>query len=394
MQKNNKVLIEVAAQHPLIDGKPGEEFEHRLKKGIQIYNDEKRKGNNPIIYIPGSLHSVKKNGEWETDKKALSESGRIYLIENGIPEENIRANESNERFKGDGVYNSGDECLVATLIAKDEEIDRIVSIASPVQISRKALFYLEYGYLPEMHGVGLDKTYHNYIGEVFWSLYITYFIDHTWQESFLAAKTREERDKNYKITREIRELIDTGIFIPENIKTRKEQMMLLYRNSQCNMEKRASNKGIMVGVELENEQDEEKTQEKINNVLLLCKQQKNNEENIIICIQGKESIKTEQILRKIVKEKIKIIRLKSYEEELEYFKTEEMSKIYHITDSPKVMSEAILAVKSGILPIIYSVPNKNISYVDETDKLYSDILKIKEKDNENRIIDGEYNSFE
>ena len=60
MQRKNKVLIEVAAQHPLINGKPGEEFEHRLKKGIQIYNAEKEKGNNPIIYVPGSLHSIKK----------------------------------------------------------------------------------------------------------------------------------------------------------------------------------------------------------------------------------------------------------------------------------------------------------------------------------------------
>lgn len=394
MPRNNKVLIEVAAQHPLINGKPGEEFEHRLKKGIQIYNDEKEKGNDPIIYIPGSLHSIKKNGEWETDERSLSLAGKIYLMEHGIPEESIRSEESNERFKEDGVYNSGDECLVATLIAKDEEIDRIVSVVSPVQISRKALFYLEYGYVPEMYGVGLEKTYHNYIGEAFWSLYITYFIDHTWQESFLAAKTREERDRNYKITREIQELIYSGISIPDSVKRRKEEMMALYKNAQENMQARASNKGIMIGLELENEQDEGKTQEKINNVLSLCKQQEGNEENITICIQGEESLEAEQILREVLGEKVKIIRLKSYEDEIEYFKSNEMSTIYHITDSPKVMNEAIVAVKAGVLPIIFSTPNRNISYVDEIDKLYSENLRIQEnqnseKDNTNEDRDGE-----
>lgn len=389
MQRNNKVLIEVAAQHPLINGKPGEEFEYRLKKAIQIYNMEKEKGNYPIIYIPGSLHSVKKNGEWETDEKSLSQAGKIYLIEKGIPEGNIRSDESNERFKEDGVYNSGDECLVATLIAKDEEIDRIVSVVSSVQISRKALFYLEYGYLPEMYGVGVEKTYHNYIGEAFWSLYITYFIDHTWQESFLAAKTREERDRNYKITREIQELIDSGISIPDRVKRRKEEMMILYRNAQENMQLRANNKEIMIGLELDNEQDEKMTQEKINNVLSLCQQQEGNEENITICVQGEESLETEQRLRKVFGKKIKIIRLKSYENEIEYFKSNEMSTIYHVTDSPKVMNEAIVAVKAGILPIIFSTPNRNISYVDEIDKLYSKNLKIQEINNENKSLDEE-----
>lgn len=117
----------------------------------------------------------------------------------------------------------------------------------------------------------------------------------------------------------------------------------------------------------------EKTLEKIKNVLLLCEQQKGNEENITICIQGEEAIKAEQILREQANKKIRITRLESYEEVLEFFKSQEMSKIYHITDSPTVMNEAILAIKSGILPIIFSTPNKNISYVDEIDKLYSKI---------------------
>ena len=330
MKENNKVLIEVAAQHPLVNGKPGEEFEYRLKKGIQIYNNEKEKGNKPIIYIPGSLHSIKKNNKWESDEKTLSEAGKKYLLENGITEQSIRSEETNMRFKEDGVYNSADECLVATLIAKNEGIDRIVSIASPVQISRKALFYLEFGFLPEMYGVGLEKTYHNYIEEIFWSLYITYFIDHTWQKSYMYAKLREERDKKYKITKEIKEVINKGIQIPEKVNKAKEHMMSLYIHAQRNMLQRVENKGIIIGIEVSKEQEKEMLQEKINTVLFLCDQYKNNKENISVCVYGENTTKVKQILKKGINEKIKIIKLQSYENTLKYFKSNDISKIYHI----------------------------------------------------------------
>ena len=91
----NKVLIEIGAQHPLIDGKPGIEFEKRLLKGIELYNKEIECGNSPVIYIPGSLHSIKKDGQWITDKNSLSTAGKDFLLEHNIPEECIRADETN-----------------------------------------------------------------------------------------------------------------------------------------------------------------------------------------------------------------------------------------------------------------------------------------------------------
>ena len=36
----------------------------------------------------------------------------------------------------------------------------------------------------------------------------------------------------------------------------------------------------------------------------------------------------------------------------------------------------IPAIKYGILPIIFSIPNKNISYVEEIDKLYSKNIRV------------------
>ena len=184
-------------------------------------------------------------------------------------------------------------------------------------------------------------------------------------------------------------MIDSGISIPDSVKRRKEEMMILYKSAQENMQLCAKNKGIMIGLELDNEQDEEMTQEKINNVLSLCQQQEGNEENITICIQGEVTLETEESFKKAFDKKIKIIMLKSYEEEIEYFKSNEMSTIYHVTDSPKVMNKAIVAVKAGILPIIFSTPNRNISYVDEIDKLYSKNLRIQEINNKNKSLDEE-----
>ena len=285
----NKVLIEIGAQHPLVDGKPGVEFEKRLLKGIELYYEELNKGNQVLIYIPGSLHSIRKNEEWITDKNSLSTAGRNFLIEHGIPDECIRADESNEKYKTDGVYNSGDECLVSKSIADDEGVSRIISVVSPVQIDRKALFYIMYGYYPEMYGVGLRNTYHNYPGEAFWSLYITYYIDHTWQESFLAAKTRQERDINYKITREIQELIDAGVCIPKIVQQRKEQILPLYKNAQKNASERAGNKGIIIVVEVNENDSDETIEKKVKEVISLYNQYQGQQE-IALYVQGRNTL--------------------------------------------------------------------------------------------------------
>ena len=122
-KQTNNVLIEVAAIHPLVDGQPGIEFKEHLEQAIELYNIEKNKQNNPIIYIPGSLHYVidQETKKPQVDNCPLSEAGKTFLIERGIPEESIRANIINLDIKGeDGVYNSGDECYVATQIAKNE----------------------------------------------------------------------------------------------------------------------------------------------------------------------------------------------------------------------------------------------------------------------------------
>ena len=79
---NGKILIEVAAQHPLKNGEePGEEFESRLLRAIDIYKNEIEKGNEVIFYIPGSVHCItNKEGEKIPDKVSLACAGKQYLI--------------------------------------------------------------------------------------------------------------------------------------------------------------------------------------------------------------------------------------------------------------------------------------------------------------------------
>lgn len=165
---NKSVLIEVAAQHPLIDGiMPNSEFAARLDVSIELYNKLNSRELDVHFYIPGSIHTY----EGKSDKLSLSLAGKKYLIDRGINKNLIYGDEMNEHYKGqDGVYNSSDECYVASCIFRDLKFGKIYSVCSPAQLMRKALSYIEFGCLPEMYSVPVDNMFHNYVDEVF--LYI------------------------------------------------------------------------------------------------------------------------------------------------------------------------------------------------------------------------------
>lgn len=164
-KEKSGVLIEVAAQHPLINGeKPNEEFEKRLLLAIQLFNEETAKGKDVYIYVPGSIHMD--NGV--VDKVSLSEAGKHFLIEHGISEKNIFADDMNDKYKGEvGVYNSTDECYVASKIFEDMNFGEIHCVCSSGQMMRKILSYIRFGYVPYMHTVSCDEMYHDYIDEIF-----------------------------------------------------------------------------------------------------------------------------------------------------------------------------------------------------------------------------------
>jgi len=169
------VLIEVAAQHPLIDGeKPNEEFAHRLLLAKTLYEKERILGKHVEIYVPGSRHVYK----GVSDKTSLSEAGSIFLEQQGVSREVIYGDNLNIKYKGDkGVYNSADECFVASSYFKDSNFGHLFSVLSPVQVFRKTIHYIEFGVFPLNYTAPILNTFHDYIDEIFEAVPHALFID-------------------------------------------------------------------------------------------------------------------------------------------------------------------------------------------------------------------------
>lgn len=140
-----KVLIEVAAQHPLKEGKfPEEEYAKRLDIACELM------GEDVYIYLPGSLHVP--------DEVSLNEAGREYLLKKGISEDKLITTE-------DEVYNSTDECEIASRILIENEFAELICICSPAQLMRKALSYISFGVYPSFRVASCDELFHSYVEE-------------------------------------------------------------------------------------------------------------------------------------------------------------------------------------------------------------------------------------
>lgn len=160
-----RTLIEVAAQHPLIDGEtPGEEFRKRLLLGKELLEEELGDDREAQIYVPGSRHVY----EGTADNVSLSKAGTDFLIAVGLDKELIHGDDLNLRYKKEqGVYGSADECFVASSYFKDGNFGRLCSVLSPVQMFRKTLHYIEFGVLPLNYTAPTADTFHNWIDEIF-----------------------------------------------------------------------------------------------------------------------------------------------------------------------------------------------------------------------------------
>ncbi len=192
-------LIEVAAQHPLRrNGTPGVEFAARLDAAAELREKLLRRGREADIYIPGSRH---RDGDRE-DVCTLSEAGRRYLLEKGIPENHLLGDEKNRAFKGDdGVYNSADECFVASRIFLEGDYEALYCVCSPNQVARKTLFYLEFGVLPLCCSVPAEQMYHSMIRELLDTVDGVLYGDHSWQDPASQAfrETRAQRVPKTKL---------------------------------------------------------------------------------------------------------------------------------------------------------------------------------------------------
>ena len=140
-----KILIEVAAQHPLKEGKsPGEEYAKRLDIACELVDED------TYIYLPGSLHAP--------DEIPLCEAGRKYLLKKEVPEDRIITTE-------DEVYNSTDECKIASRILLENEFAELICICSPAQLMRKALSYISFGVYPSFRIASCEELFHSYVEE-------------------------------------------------------------------------------------------------------------------------------------------------------------------------------------------------------------------------------------
>lgn len=189
------LLIEVAAQHPLVEGMyPNAEFSARLDAAADRYRRECMNGYAVKVYVPGSRHRY----GGISDDISLSQAGSRYLENIGIPSCDIYGDEANRRLKGDsGVFNSSDECYVATCLVNELRFGRIASYCSPAQLMRKALSYIQFGILSDMYSVPCEHMFHNYVDEVF--LHIPTLIDDgtgLQSDSEEAMRLRNERMPN------------------------------------------------------------------------------------------------------------------------------------------------------------------------------------------------------
>jgi hypothetical protein len=187
------VLIEVAAQHPLIEGTtPGKEFSTRLDRGRELFQSFRDAGQVVEIYVPGSRHVF----HGKADKVSLSDAGRAYLEAAGVIPEAIHGDDLNSQYKGDeGVYGSADECFVTASYFKDRGLGILASVVSPAQLLRKTLHYIEFGVLPLNYTAPTYETYHNYLDELFNEIPSVLLVDSALQspESEKARRLRSER---------------------------------------------------------------------------------------------------------------------------------------------------------------------------------------------------------
>lgn len=194
IKENRKgTLIECAAQHPLKNGdEPNKEFAARLDVGLELYRKLKNENQLVHIYIPGSIHMH--NGV--SDKISLSQAGKNYLIAKGVSENDILAEEQNNLYKGkDGVYNSADECFVASKIYENGDYKDLYCICSSNQLTKKALFYIEFGVIAKCISVPVDNMYHDLINELFVDVNTILNDDHDYQDEDkkMAQITRANR---------------------------------------------------------------------------------------------------------------------------------------------------------------------------------------------------------
>lgn len=158
-------LIEVSAQHPLVNGRePNEEYKARLDKAIELYYLMKKDNIDVKIYVTGSRHTY--NGV--TDAVSLSTAGKRYLYKQGINPSDIYAEEVEHTYMQEsGIYCSEDECKATYKLFCDKGFQKLICVCSPIQLMRKYICYIKLGIVPDMISAPCENMFHDPIEEIF-----------------------------------------------------------------------------------------------------------------------------------------------------------------------------------------------------------------------------------
>jgi hypothetical protein len=179
-------LIEVSAQHPLVNGQePNEEYKARLDKAIELYHLLKKDNTRVKIYTTGSRHTY--NGV--ADIISLSTAGRRYLCEQGISLSDIYGGEVEHKYMQEsGIYCSEDECKATYKLFCDTNYQKLICVCSPIQLMRKYLYYIKLEIAPDMVSVPCENMFHDPIEEIFVNIPKVIYND-----TFEIEKVRKER---------------------------------------------------------------------------------------------------------------------------------------------------------------------------------------------------------
>ena len=101
-----------------------------------------------------------------------------------------------------GVYNSADECWIASqyFLEPENGFSELCCVCSPNQAMRKSLLYLAQGILPMVYTVPVPSMFHRIVGEIYDAVPYVLFDDPDWQgpDSAEALRTRRERMPGFR----------------------------------------------------------------------------------------------------------------------------------------------------------------------------------------------------
>ena len=247
-------------------------------------------------------------------------------------------------------------------------------------IDNFSVFYNELGFNPEIYAVGTEDLNHNYIGETFWSLYITYMNDQDWQSGFLAYLTRLERDIDYPSTlgdnlESIQNIIKNGKekSIPPTVKTQREKWMYYYSTAKQNMEKFAKNSNDVL---IDLIRVKEKSKLEIHRIKSIIEHnlQENPNTKFVILYNPSESVED---IKKLSKQYSSIVLEPKSKKTavVDIYQNGHYRKFYEMYPSSIAMKIAIEYIKEGLIPIVHSLPDENANYIEQISTLLEEVLE-------------------